>query len=114
MLNINMDDREIKMKKMITAGLIVAGSILGAQSAMAGSQTVSLGYAHGKMDDVSKMNGINLQYRYELDDSWGLMGSFTWMKGNDSLTTMAEQDRIEGNYDAKILLSAGRPNLAYE
>ncbi|WP_125451890.1 Ail/Lom family outer membrane beta-barrel protein [[Enterobacter] lignolyticus] len=73
------------MKKTAAAALILAGSFLGGQSAMAESQTVSIGWAHSSIEDANDLNGVNLQYRYEFNSSWGLMGSFTWMEGDETV-----------------------------
>ncbi|MCE0829056.1 Ail/Lom family outer membrane beta-barrel protein [Buttiauxella sp. A2-C2_NF] len=69
------------MKKVIT-GLALAGCVMASPVALAANQTVSVGYAHSKIDNAFDLNGINLQYRYEWDASWGVMGSFSWMKGD--------------------------------
>ena len=96
------------MKKRIVTGLVLLASVMAVSKSMAESQTLSLGYAHGKIENAASMNGINLQYRYEWDNDWGIMGAFTWMKGSDSLTTTAERDRLENHYDAKYYsLQAG-------
>lgn len=96
------------MKKMAMA-VVLAGGVLVAQGAMADSQTVSVGWAHAKIENASDLNGVNLQYRYEFNSPWGLMGSFTWMKGDDSATEYDDAgSRIDDGYDAKYFsLMAG-------
>ncbi|MCT4706082.1 Ail/Lom family outer membrane beta-barrel protein [Enterobacteriaceae bacterium H11S18] len=89
--------------KMIATALVLAGSVLAAQTAMAESQTVSVGYAHSKIENATNLDGVNLQYRYEWDSPWGLMGSFTWMQGDDSEAWYDEDDgsKIKDSYDGK-------------
>ncbi len=70
------------MKKII-AGLVVVGGIVACPVAMAESQTVSVGYAHAKIQDVVSLNGFNLQYRYEWDSPLSIIGSFSYMTGDD-------------------------------
>lgn len=71
------------MKKNAATALILAGSFLVGQSAMAESQTVSIGWAHGKIENANNLNGVNLQYRYEWNSPVSLVTSFTWMSGSE-------------------------------
>lgn len=73
------------MKKALVAAVVLAGSVLAAQNAMAESQTVSIGWAHSTVENAKDLNGVNLQYRYEWNSPWGLMGSFTWMKADETV-----------------------------
>lgn len=72
------------MKKTAIAALVLAGSVLAAQYAMAESQTVSIGWAHGKIENANNLNGVNLQYRYEWNSPVSLVTSFTYMSGNQN------------------------------
>lgn len=81
------------MKKMLVTSLIASGFMVSAQvQAQAGSQTVSLGYAHITPQDEKAMNGATLGYRYEFNDDWGVLGNFTFAKDN----------REETEDDAKV------------
>ncbi|WLS79984.1 Ail/Lom family outer membrane beta-barrel protein [Erwinia pyri] len=71
------------MKKMIV-GIVLAGSVMTSPLATADRQTVSLGYAHSKIQDMGNLNGVNLQYRYEWNSPLSIIGSFSYMKGDDS------------------------------
>ena len=86
------------MKKTAVAIMVLVGSTLAAQDAMAESQTVSIGWAHSNVEDASDMNGINLQYRYEFNPSWGLMGSFTWMQEDESVRGSFFKSDVKAKY----------------
>lgn len=72
------------MKNLVLATLIAAGiSALSINVHAASESTISAGYAqsHVKVQgDKLKENpkGFNVKYRYELDDNWGIVGSFTY------------------------------------
>ncbi len=90
------------MKKTAVAALVLAGSVLAAPGAMAESQTVSIGWAHAKMDNISDLNGVNLQYRYEWNSPVSLVTSFTWMSGSeDDAWHDAWGDSYKQKVDAK-------------
>lgn len=70
------------MKHYLQFGLLC--SVLMAGSAFADEQhTVSLGYAQSKTSDFKALKGANLQYRYEFNDKWGVIGSATYLSGNE-------------------------------
>lgn len=71
------------MKKTIVAALVVAGSLLTFQNAMADSQTVSVGWAHSDAENLNDLDGVNVQYRYEWNSPVSLVTSFTYMSGSD-------------------------------
>ncbi|MQL47559.1 outer membrane beta-barrel protein [Photorhabdus khanii] len=64
--------------------------------AQAEQHTASIGYAHVKPQDVKALNGATLSYRYELDDQWGVLSSFTFAKGDEKETT--ERQKIDTKY----------------
>lgn len=70
--------------KKIFAGIILAGCALGPQIAAADNHTVSLGYAHSKVEDARSIDGINLQYRYEWNSPLSILASFSYLKGDNS------------------------------
>ncbi|MEX9226025.1 Ail/Lom family outer membrane beta-barrel protein [Providencia rettgeri] len=70
----------------ITQGMmaaIVAGCFMG-NVAQADNHTVSIGYAQSKVQDFKNIRGVNVQYRYEWDSPISVLGSFSYMKGDDS------------------------------
>lgn len=76
------------MKKIACLSALAAVLAVSAGSAVAGTSTVTGGYAQSDMQGVAnKANGFNLKYRYEFDDSnpLGVIGSFTY----------TEKDRTE-------------------
>ncbi|MGA9618598.1 MAG: Ail/Lom family outer membrane beta-barrel protein [Serratia proteamaculans] len=84
-------------KTMLT--LLVAGCMAASAGAMAAQQTVTLGYAQSHIQhEGPTLRGVNAQYRYEFNDAWGVMGSFTWMSG-DETTVYHYSDGYKGNDD---------------
>ncbi|MCC8465418.1 Ail/Lom family outer membrane beta-barrel protein [Photorhabdus bodei] len=70
------------MKKALIASAVAVGLSVFTFAANAGEHTISGGYAQShvkfdgeKLDENPK--GFNLKYRYELDDNFGVIGSFT-------------------------------------
>ncbi|WP_445374530.1 Ail/Lom family outer membrane beta-barrel protein [Photorhabdus tasmaniensis] len=64
--------------------------------AQAEQHTASIGYAYVKPQDVKALNGATLSYRYELDDQWGVLSSFTFAKGDDAETI--DRPKIDTKY----------------
>ncbi|WP_323836607.1 Ail/Lom family outer membrane beta-barrel protein [Photorhabdus africana] len=71
------------MKRTLVASVVAVGLSVFAFAANAGESTISGGYAQShakfkdsKIDDHPK--GLNLKYRYELDNNWGVISSFTY------------------------------------
>ncbi|EKA9346068.1 outer membrane protein OmpX [Cronobacter sakazakii] len=81
------------MKKIACLSALACVLAVSAGSAVAGTATVSGGYAQSDAQGVmNKMNGFNLKYRYEFDDTnpLGVISSFTY----------TEKDRSEnGEYN---------------
>ncbi|PQQ28879.1 Ail/Lom family outer membrane beta-barrel protein [Photorhabdus hindustanensis] len=70
------------MKKALIASAVAVGLSVFTFAANAGEHTVSGGYAQShvkvdgeKLDENPK--GFNVKYRYELDNNWGVISSFT-------------------------------------
>lgn len=90
------------MKKTIIAVIVMAGPVLAAQSAIADSQTVSVGWAHSKIESANSLDGVNLSYRYEWNSPVSLMTSFTYMRGSDNNSWHdAWGDSYKQNVDTK-------------
>ncbi|MGJ0625642.1 Ail/Lom family outer membrane beta-barrel protein [Xenorhabdus bovienii] len=82
------------MKKTLLTAVIATGLSIfafGANASSSGKSTISLGYAQSsanangikvfKSDGTewnTKQHGLNLKYRYELDDHFGVVGSLTY------------------------------------
>lgn len=89
------------MFKKIVIGCLCSSCLFFSVNVMAtNEQTISLGYSQAKIEGI-KLNGVNLNYHYELSNNWGIVGSFTWMKGdkyyaeeqdNDGFTSSAKTD----------------------
>lgn len=70
-------------KKVVIGCLLTSGVVMSA-NAMADNHTVSLGYSQSKVQDFKNIRGVNAQYRYEWDLPVSVIGSFTYMNGDDS------------------------------
>ncbi|WP_446471292.1 Ail/Lom family outer membrane beta-barrel protein [Xenorhabdus stockiae] len=75
------------MKKIILTSLVTLGlSVVSAGAYAAGESTISAGYAqnsiklYGEKTEESP-KGLNVKYRYESDDNWGVVGSFVYTYG---------------------------------
>ncbi|MCP1437313.1 putative virulence related protein PagC [Erwinia persicina] len=89
------------MKVKITALALVCSGLLVSTGVLADSHTLSVGYAQSKVEDFKNIRGVNVQYRYEWDSPVSIIGSFSYMKGDDSYSERVEAfDDISG-YDGK-------------
>ena len=87
------------MKKVALAVLLAGGMVSGV--ALADEHSVSVGYAQSKVQDFKNIRGVNLQYRYEWDSPVSVMGSFTYMKGDDDQNYYLSSDYINNHVEAK-------------
>jgi len=89
------------MKMNITAVALLCTGLLISGNVLANNHTLSLGYAQSKVEDFKNIRGVNLQYRYEWASPVSVIGSFTYMKGDDGYSERVEAfDDISG-YDGK-------------
>lgn len=72
------------MKVKITAVALFCGGLFASTGALADNHTVSVGYAQSKVQDFKNLRGVNVQYRYEWDSPVSVIGSFSYMKGDES------------------------------
>ncbi|WP_340618397.1 Ail/Lom family outer membrane beta-barrel protein [Xenorhabdus entomophaga] len=80
------------MKKVLLVSAMIAGLSIASFTASANKKhTISLGYAQTSMTLKVMANnekpskdprGLNLKYRYEINDNWGVIGSVTQTKLN--------------------------------
>jgi len=89
-----------KKVKKIALVVMLAGSMVSG-AVMADDHSVSVGYAQGKVEGSKNIRGVNLQYRYEFDAPLSVLGSFTYLKGDDSQDYYFEGDAVHNNIDAK-------------
>ncbi|WP_340621633.1 Ail/Lom family outer membrane beta-barrel protein [Xenorhabdus siamensis] len=61
--------------------------------ANANSHTIGIGYAKSKIAKVTKLQGANIYYRYEWDSPISIVGTFTYMRGDDSLPSFLDYYR---------------------
>lgn len=95
--------------------LFAAAFALAVSQAALADQTFSVGYAHGKISGGDKLNGVNVKYQAGLNDKLGIIGSATYMQGDDNLNYMIDRDRFEGKTDSKYTsLSAGPSYLFHD
>ncbi|WP_256125192.1 Ail/Lom family outer membrane beta-barrel protein [Photorhabdus luminescens] len=89
-----------EMQKLLLRKLLLSCGVIFSVSAItlpaqAEQHTASIGYAYVKPQDASALNGATLSYRYELDDQWGLLSSFTFAKGNEKETEYYTRDDLK-------------------
>ncbi|MCC8458950.1 Ail/Lom family outer membrane beta-barrel protein [Photorhabdus aegyptia] len=84
-------------KLLLSCGVIFSVSVI-TLPVQAEQNTASIGYAYVKPQDVSALNGATLSYRYELDDQWGLLSSFTFAKGDEKETTKNYHSKSDIKY----------------
>jgi len=87
----------MKTKNKYLSTFIAVGCLFGS-IAYADNQTVSIGYAQSEVQDFKNIRGVNLQYRYEWNSPISVIGSFTYMKGDDSAH---ERNEMGGHSNAK-------------
>ena len=87
------------MKTLSLAVLVAAGLMSG--TALADNHTVSVGYAQSKVEHFKNIRGVNAQYRYEWNSPVSVMGSFTYMSGDDDQNYSIASDSIHNHVDVK-------------
>lgn len=88
-----------KMKKISLAVFVAASLASGA--ALADNHTVSLGYAQSKVENFKNIRGVNAQYRYEWNSPLSVIGSFTYMSGDDDQKYYVDSDSVKNHIDVK-------------
>ncbi|ACR70467.2 enterobacterial Ail/Lom family protein [Edwardsiella ictaluri 93-146] len=73
--------------------------VMASPAALAAEQTASIGYAHAQLQDVGNLNGFTLQYRYEWDTLWSVIGGLSYMQGSNN---NAYQDAWGDTYKTDI------------
>ncbi len=102
------------MKAKKTFLMIMASCLFVSAEALAaaGDSTLSAAYAEiytGKyLKDVGKSDrvadGVNVKYRYEMNDTWGVIGSVTYARGTPSFAVAGITGQGIGYGDAKTRL----------
>lgn len=90
----------LRNMKKISLAVCVAAS-LASGAALADNQTVSLGYAQSKVENFKNIRGVNAQYRYEWDSPLSVIGSFTYMSGDDDQKYYVDSDSVKNHIDVK-------------
>ena len=85
------------MKKLSLAVLVIAGLTSG--MAFADNQSVSIGYAQSKVQDFKNIRGVNAQYRYEWDSPLSVVGSFTYMSGDEDQNYFVDSDSVKNHIE---------------
>ncbi|UIL51045.1 MULTISPECIES: Ail/Lom family outer membrane beta-barrel protein [Pantoea] len=92
------------MKSKIALMALLCGGLFTGSAALADNHTVSVGYAQSKVDDFKNIRGVNVQYRYEWDSPLSVIGSFSYMKGDDTYSERNDYFNEIGGYDSKTEL----------
>lgn len=74
------------MKAKIATLALLCSALVAGNHALADQQTVSIGYAQSKVEDFKNLRGVNLQYRYEWDSPVSIIGSFSYLKGDQDFS----------------------------
>ncbi|EOS96459.1 Ail/Lom family outer membrane beta-barrel protein [Erwinia tracheiphila] len=69
------------MLKTLSVAALVAALLSG--FAQAETHSLSAGYAYQEVSGFNHFAGINLKYRYEFDERYGLISSFSFVSGSD-------------------------------
>ncbi|KAF6667322.1 Ail/Lom family outer membrane beta-barrel protein [Pantoea sp. EKM101V] len=76
------------MKSKLSIMAVLCAGLLAGSNALANNHTVSVGYAQSKVEDFINLRGVNVQYRYEWDSPLSVIGSFSYLKGDDSYSEL--------------------------
>ncbi|WP_318369551.1 Ail/Lom family outer membrane beta-barrel protein [Enterobacter sp.] len=87
------------MKKISVGILVAAGLMSGA--ALADNQTVTVGYAQSKVENFKNIRGVNLQYRYEYESPVSILGSFTYLSGDEDQHYYVASDSVKNSVEVK-------------
>ncbi|ARU94966.1 Ail/Lom family outer membrane beta-barrel protein [Tatumella citrea] len=87
------------MKAKIMMAALLCGGLFANTSVLADSHTVSVGYAQSKVADFKNIRGINVQYRYEWDSPVSVIGSFSYMKGDNDYSYRVDFNGDPSGYD---------------
>lgn len=89
------------MKAKITTVALLCVGMFASTSTLADNHTVSVGYAQSKVEGFKNIRGVNVQYRYEWDSPLSVIGSFSYMKGDDSYSYRINAFGETVGYDTK-------------
>ncbi len=88
------------LRKVVIGCLLSSCAVISANASTV-NHTVSLGYAQSKVPDLKNIRGMNAQYRYEWDSPVSVMGSLTYMKGDDSYSLRENSSGYDGKATMK-------------
>lgn len=75
------------MLKTLSAAAVAATFLV--SYVHAETHSLSAGYAYQEMKHFNHFAGINLKYRYEFNTRYGLIGSFSFISGNDAYDALS-------------------------
>lgn len=90
------------MKFKIHAVALICSGLLASTCALADNHTVSIGYAQSKVEDFKNIRGVNIQYNYEWDSPLSVIGSFSYMKGDDTYSEWTDFSGSPEGYNGKV------------
>ncbi|PHM70432.1 Ail/Lom family outer membrane beta-barrel protein [Xenorhabdus kozodoii] len=70
------------MKNAIAGSALAISLLLVCSLAQAGSQPISIGYAHITLQEKKALKEVTLNYRYALNNAWGILSSFSFAEGD--------------------------------
>ncbi len=95
--------------------LVFLGLLLASPLALANDQhTVSFGYAQThlsslKNSDSKDLRGFNFKYRYEFNETWGMLGSFTATRNEMENYTWKEGKLHKNGSEVYLSMHHGKP-----
>ena len=90
------------LNKKISCLLVLASTLGFSANIFAQEQTISLGYAQSKVQDLGTIRGVNAQYRYEWNEPVSVITSISYMQNNvDEKFTDYAGDYYERNAKLK-------------
>lgn len=95
------------MPREIISGIFCA--LLSSAVPAVTSQTLSVGYAQTKIEDVNNMPGVNLQYRYMRDSPVSVVASFTTLKNSEDSNSSFFQRHLSDHVSAKYYSLLAEP-----
>lgn len=90
----------MNINNVCLSGILISACV-SSQAAFADNHTVSVGYAQSKVQDFKNLRGVNVQYRYEWDSPFSVLGSFSYMKGDESYSLRENDSGYDGKTDVK-------------
>ncbi|ECG8591718.1 outer membrane beta-barrel protein [Salmonella enterica subsp. salamae] len=97
------------MNKFILSTLVIATSALAVNSALADTNSLSVGYAQSKVQNFKNIRGVNVKYHYQDDSPVGIIASLSYLYGDTKFSDAVEEygityhDKLEAKYGSALV-----------